>query len=321
MALSKRPASDVEPGRLDRRVRGALVLLAGQPRVLLGLAPPGRLRLQALTLGLRREALALGLGGLALPLLFLLDGALRPPPDVERLRLVRLDAQRRVAPHDRRAELAGVELGDGLADQRGGLGAAPRRRFGLLPRQLDLGAQVLEHARVGAVAGGLVGVRLRLFERAVDDGAAGAFDGVADPFLPRPFPGRLLVDRGLGAMADLPRLVEAGLVELGFGRGPDRPGPVLALERGAGPLHARRRAPPGCGRGPPPRAAPRCRCGRAAPRWPWRRARRRPRCRRGPRADWASARCWSACCSSSAACALVRSSCGPLSCSSTALAR
>ncbi len=226
----------VAPGRLDLRVRGALVLLAGQPRVLLGLAPPRRLRLQASTLGLRREALALGFGGLPLLLLFLLDGALGPPPHVERLRLVRLDAQRRVAPHDRRAELAGVELGDGLADQRGGLGAAPRRRFGLLPRQLDLGAQVLEHARVGAVAGGLVGVRLRLVERAVDDGPAGAFDGVADPFLPRPFPGRLLVDRGLGAMADLPRFVEAGLVELGFGRGPDRPGPVLALERGAGPL-------------------------------------------------------------------------------------
>ena len=227
----------VAPGRLDLRLRRALVLLAGQPRVLLGLAPPGGLRLQAPTLGLRGEALALGFGGLALLLLFLFDGALRPPPDVERLRLVRLDAQRRVAPDDRRAELARVELDDGFAEQRGRLGAAPRRRFGLLPRQLDLGAQVLEHARIGAVAGRLVGVRLRLFEGAVHDGAAGAFDGVADPFLPRPFPGRLLFDRGLGAMADLPGFVEAGLVELGFGRGPDRPGPVLALERGARPLH------------------------------------------------------------------------------------
>ena len=66
---------------------------------------------------------------------------------------------------------------------------------------------------------------------------AGALDGVADPFLPRPFPRRLFLDRALRTMADLPGLVHARLVELGFGRRPDCPGPVLALERGAGPLH------------------------------------------------------------------------------------
>ncbi len=102
---------------------------------------------------------------------------------------------------------------------------------------VDLDAQVLEDAGVGPVAGRLVGEGLRLLQRAVDDGAAGAFHRVADPFLPGPLARRLFVDRSLRALADLPRLVEAGLVELGLRRGADRAGPVAPLERGPGPLH------------------------------------------------------------------------------------
>ena len=169
----------------------------------------------------RRPAAGARLRPPALPLVFLLDGALRAPPDVERLRLVGLDAQRRVAADDGRAELAGVELGDALADQRRRLRAAPRRRFGLLPRQLDLGAQVLEDPGVGAVAGRLLGVGTRLLERAVDDGAARLLDRVADPLLAGPLARRLLVDRRLGALADLraPRRGPAGRARLRWWRG------------------------------------------------------------------------------------------------------
>ena len=259
---------DVVPGRRDLGARGVLPLRVRQPRVLIGstallglgglplafrlgrLALPFRVRrlLLAPALGVRGQPVPLGLDGLALtfrfgrlplPLLFLFDRPLGASADVQRLRLVGVDAQRRVAADDRGAELTGVELADRFADQRRRLRAAPRRRLGLLARQVDLGAQALEDTGVGAVAGRLIGVALRFLEGAVDDGPAGLLHRVADPILPRPLAGRLLVDRGLGTVPNLPRLVEARLVELGFRRRADRAGPVAALERRSRPLDDR----------------------------------------------------------------------------------
>jgi hypothetical protein len=223
--------------RVDLGMGGALVLLARQPRLLLGPTTPLGLGRQAAPLGVRGLPLTFDFRGLTLLLFLFLDRALGAAADVERLRLVGLDAQRRIAADDRRPELAGVELGDALADQRRCLCAAAGRGLGLLPGQLDLRPQVLEDASVGAIAGRLLGVRARFVEGAVNDGAAGLLDGIADPLLARPLARRLIVDRRLRALPDLARLVEARLVELGLGRGPDGGGPLAALERGAGALH------------------------------------------------------------------------------------
>ena len=216
---------ELPPRRVELGVGGALVLLVGEPRRFL-LTPA-----------------AIGLLGLT-PLLFLLlGGALRPASEVERRRLVGHQAQGGVAPDDRGAELTRRHLGVGLGKKRGGLGgrlgAAARRRFGRLPRDLDLGPQALEHLGVGPIARRLIGVAARFVERAVHDGAPRLLDGDADALLARPLARRGLVDRVLGALADRARLVEAGLVELGLGAGADRRGPVPLLERAARPLHRR----------------------------------------------------------------------------------